>query len=104
MAWSGCDPEKVAEAARSLLEELRLQAYLFAVEPREGDWELKVECAFKEGWQTITLPVTAELLLASRKDSAVRARLLQSWGGRLAACLKATDRKEPAAISGVSNG
>jgi hypothetical protein len=101
MAWSGGDLERATEAARGLLEELHLEAYLFALEPREGDWELKLECAFEEGWQTITLPVEVELLLASRKDSAVRARLLQSWTGRLAACLKTTDRES--SVEGASH-
>ena len=78
------------------IEELGLEAYLFAIEPREGDWELKLECAFKEGWQTITLPVDVELLLASRTDSAARARLLQSWSERFTACLKSADPKSNA--------
>lgn len=88
MGWSGQDLKGATEAARALLEELGLEAYLFAVEPREGDWELKLECALEEGWQTIALPVELDLLLASRTETDARARLLSSWGGRLAACLK----------------
>lgn len=92
MTWSGRDLERATEAARALLEELGLEAYLFAIEPREGDWELKLECALKEGWQTIALPVELDLLLASRTESGARARLLQSWRDRMAACLKSADR------------
>jgi hypothetical protein len=97
MAWSGRDLEKATEAAGALLEELGLDAYLFAVEPREGDWELKVECALKEGWQMIAVPVELDLLLASRTESGARARLLQSWRDRMAACLKSADRNSDAA-------
>ena len=92
MTWLGADLEKATEAASALLEELGLEAYLFAIEPRERDWELKLECAVKEGWQTVTLPVDIELLLASRTDSAARTRLLQSWGAKFTACLRSADR------------
>jgi tRNA(Ser,Leu) C12 N-acetylase TAN1 len=91
VGWSGRDLEGATEAARALLEELGLEAYLFAVEPREGDWELKLECALEDGWQTIALPVELDLLLASRTETDARSRLLRSWGSKLAACL----RREP---------
>ena len=96
MVWSGADLQRVTDAAGALLEELGLDAYLFAIEPREDDWELKLECAFKDGWQTVTLPVDVELLLASRTDNAARARLLQSWSCRFTACVKSADRESNA--------
>ncbi len=88
MTWSGADLERATEAAWALLKELEMEAYLFAIEPREGKWELKLECAVKEGWQTVTLPVDIELLLASRTDSDARTRLLQSWSAKFTACLR----------------
>ena len=93
MAGLGADLEGATEAASALLKELGLEAYLFVIEPREGDWELKLECAVKEGWQTVTLSVDIRLLLASRTDSDARARLLRSWGAKFAACLRSTDRE-----------
>ena len=33
------------EAVSKVLEELQLDAYIFEVEPREGQWEIRVECA-----------------------------------------------------------
>jgi tRNA(Ser,Leu) C12 N-acetylase TAN1 len=93
MAWSGQDLEDATSAAGALLEEMGLEAYLFAVEPREGDWELKLECALKDGWQMIALPVDLELLLASRTERSARSRLLRNWGARLTACLKREDRE-----------
>lgn len=91
MAWSGADLARATEAAGALLTALGLEAYLFAIEPRDGEWELKLECAVKEGWQMVTLPVDIELLLASRTDNGVRARLLRSWGARITACLRSSE-------------
>lgn len=96
MAWSGADLEHATEAAGALLKELGLEAYLFAIEPRDGEWELKLECAVREGWQMVTLPVDIELLLASRTEDDARARLLRNWSAGIRACLRSgqTTRKE----------
>ncbi|MDX1251097.1 MAG: hypothetical protein IDH49_02345 [Gammaproteobacteria bacterium] len=75
-------------AAAALLDELGLEAYLFEVEPREGQWELRVECAVEAGWESVMLPVDKPKLLASREDAAVHAELLAAWRERLAACKK----------------
>ena len=94
MVWSGAKLKRATEAASGLLGQLGLESYVFAIEPREGDeWELKVECAISEGWQTVTLPVDVGLLLASRTDSNVRTRLLQSWDARLTACRRSAARR-----------
>jgi hypothetical protein len=79
---------KAREAASALLETLELDAYLFVVEPREETWELKVECAISQGWQTVVVPVDIRELLASRTDPEARARLAQNWNARLGACLR----------------
>lgn len=75
------------EAAGAALEELGLAAYLFEVEPREGPWELRVECAVPEGWETLIVPVDRRQLLASRTDRALRDQLLADWRRALAACI-----------------
>lgn len=93
MDWSGTDLKRATETAGALLKELGLEAYLFAIEPRDAEWELKLECAVKEGWQMVTLPVDIELLLASRTDDDVRARLLRSWSARITSCLRSSDRQ-----------
>jgi hypothetical protein len=89
MAWSAAELEQAREAVSALLDELGLEAYLFAVEPRDGNWEVKVECAVQEGWETVTLPVDIRLLLASPVDREARARLAQAWDAKLAACRRA---------------
>lgn len=77
---------KATEAARALLDQLRLSAYTFEVEPREGQWEVRVECALAGGWQRSVLGVDKALLLASTQDATVHERLLADWSKHLAAC------------------
>jgi hypothetical protein len=77
---------EATKAARALLDQLRLSAYTFEVEPREAEWEVRIECAVAEGWQRSVLAADKALLLASAKDADVRKRLLADWGQHLAAC------------------
>lgn len=74
------------EAAADLLERLGLEAYIFEVEPREGPWEVRIDCGHSGGWQSVTLAVDVGRLLASRENAAVRAQLLKDWSVPLAAC------------------
>lgn len=66
------------DAVVRLLEELRLAAYLFEVEPREGAWELRMECELEDGWRITHLDIPKEHLLASMYDAKVRASLLRT--------------------------
>jgi len=77
------------EAVAGLLEALGLNDYLFEVEPRNGEWEVRVECVIKEGWETVILPVKKEWLLVGRSDPGIQLQLLDEWGVKLAACKKA---------------
>lgn len=86
MPLSSAELIQAREAAAELLEELGLDAYLFEIEPRDGQWELRVECAIEEGWETVVLPVPKALLLTGRDDAAARQQLLTDWRERLAAC------------------
>ena len=89
MAWSAKDLERAREAISALLDDLGVEAYVFAVEPREDGWEVKLECAVTQGWESLTLPVDIRLLLASPLDQEARTRLAQDWNARLAACRRA---------------
>lgn len=77
---------RAKDAAQALLDRLGLSAYVFEVEPHDGQWGVCVECAVDEGWQRSTLAVDKGLLLASPHDAAVRDRLLAEWGEHLEAC------------------
>lgn len=74
------------EITAGLLEQLGLDAYLFEVEPRDGPWEVRIECAQPDGWQTLLLPVEIERLLGCAHDGDERTRLLRDWAARLDAC------------------
>lgn len=83
MAWSASHILSAREAAREVLEEVGLDNYLFTVDPRETGWELKVEHPVSEGWQTVTLSVERDLLLACRTDRRARRQLAQCWRERI---------------------
>jgi len=78
------------EIVIQILEELRLDAYLFEVEPREDELEIKVECAVEGGWETVKLMVAKELLLRGIDDPGAHQLLLENWRDVLCACLPET--------------
>jgi hypothetical protein len=88
MTLSIAELARARETTAELLDEMGLDAYLFEVEPRDEQWELKVECAVEEegAWESFALSVPKEILLASRDDALIRQRLLAEWRGRLSAC------------------
>lgn len=86
MASTTSEIAEAREAVAELLEELGLEAYLFAVEPRNAEWELKVDCAMDGNWETVTIPVPKEWVMKSREDTLIRQRLLRDWQDRLGAC------------------
>lgn len=71
-----------------ILDELDLEAYLFEIEPREGQWELKVECAVDEGWGSYCLALQDEELQAGFSGDAARERLRAQCQHGLMACRK----------------
>ena len=66
------------EAVARLLDELRLAAYLFEVEPCEGDWEVRIECELEDGWRITHLGIPKDQILASAHEPRVRASLLRT--------------------------
>ncbi len=89
-------PLSTGELARArdvvggLLEELHLGAYRYEVEPREQDWEVRIECAVNDGWMSRTLAVDKEDLMRGDEDAAVRQRLLAEWATALASCVRSS--------------
>lgn len=82
MQLSSEDLLQTREAARSLLDQLGLSAYLFEVEPGDVAWQVRVECAVDSKWQSITLHVEKQELIRSRTDKAEFQRLLVDWRRR----------------------
>jgi hypothetical protein len=95
MVLSIAELAQAKEAVADLLDELGLSAYVFEVGPRgaEGPWELRVERAVNDGWQSLSLPVEPSALLASRTDASARSRLLREWGRQLKAGNRARTAK-----------
>ena len=78
------DLGRATEATRKLLDELLLDAYLFEVEPREGQWNVRIEFATNEGaWQTLTIAVPPNLLLDSLQEEDAHRELVTQWSERL---------------------
>lgn len=79
---------RARQVTQLLLDELGLDAYLFEVEPRAGDWKVRIDCAVEQGWEAVVLTVSKDQLLASHRDPAVRGALLDVWDRRLSACVR----------------
>ena len=87
MALSVSELAQAREITSELLDELGLQSYLFEVEPCDEQWELKVDCALDRNgaWESVSLPVPKDMLLASREDAAIHQRIVSAWRNRLVA-------------------
>lgn len=83
---SEADLARARAAVGTLLDNMRLSAHLYAVEPREGMWAVIVECATGSGWQRVELRAGPELLAAIHGDAAARATLLAQWRAHLDDC------------------
>ena len=90
MPLSVTELDEAKNSVTALLEALRLEAYLFEVEPREERWEIRMECATDEGWMSVTLEIAANELEQSRHDPRVRDQLLKAWNTPLAACKRSS--------------
>jgi hypothetical protein len=87
MAESIAELALIRELVTEILGKLQLDAYLFEIEPRKNQWELTVECAVKEGWETVRLPVTKTLLLQAAENPTAYQSLLNECRKALSACL-----------------
>jgi hypothetical protein len=74
--------------ANAILEELQLDAYIYEVEPHNGDWEIRVECAcdINGGWEMISLKVPKDMLLDSDHEHTAKASLYAYWKKKLDRC------------------
>lgn len=88
MSISTIELAKARDAAKALLEQLQLDAYIFEVEPRDDDWELTIECACETdgGWETIKIRVPKGMLLAGFDDESVKYQLFEYWKKKLGNC------------------
>jgi hypothetical protein len=104
MALSMIDLAQARGVIIGLLDEIGLEAYLFEIEPKNAQWELKLECAMEaqEGWESITVEVSRDILLSSRNDPAARERLARLLREKLADCkLRGPQRFGPSEPSSI---
>lgn len=87
MAVSMSELALAREVVGKILDELRLDAYLFEVQPCEGQWEVKIECATEGGWEAVRLGAAKEYLLRGADDAEVHQVLLDDWREALSACV-----------------
>ena len=74
------------EAVVKLLDELQLEAYLFEVKPQEGQWQLTIECAIDDGWETVKLKANKDYFQHGADDALLHQLLLDEWREALSAC------------------
>lgn len=88
MSLSTMELVKARETANTILEELRLDAYLFEIEPHNETWELTIECAcaIDGSWKTVSLQVPKQLLLDGFDDDLARRHLFEYWKKKLVLC------------------
>jgi hypothetical protein len=88
MALSMNELARAREVVGSILEELHLDAYMFEVEPTDRQWEIRVECAVQEGWETVRLRAARDYLLRGAEDAVAHQVLLDTWREALSACVR----------------
>ena len=86
MTLSITEIARAKDTVSRLLERLGLEAYLFEVEPRPGQWEVRVECATETGWGSVVIEIEKQRLLASLEHGREQERLLEEWRKKLADC------------------
>lgn len=88
MTVNSLDFLKARENARAILEELRLDAYIFEVEPNDVDWLVIVECAcnINGGWERIALKVPKQMLLENYQNYPAKSTLFDYWKKKLINC------------------
>jgi len=82
----GEDVGVVTQEVARLLGELGMRAFVFTLEPKEGLWQLRVECALDGDWQVVTIPLERAALFAALHDPSERERLKADLRHRLRAC------------------
>ena len=86
MSLSIMELKQARDTIATLLDELKLDAYLFEVEPREGQWEINIECALDEGWERFKLSASEEYLIHGKDDAVLHEFLLEVWRDALREC------------------
>jgi len=77
---------QVRDNLDKLLNELQLDAYIYEVEPHDGQWQLTVECATEDGWETVKFSAKEEYLIRGADDAFIHETLIDNLQEALSAC------------------
>ena len=92
MPLSTVELANAREFVKKILDELKLEDYLFDVEPVENNLVVKVECAADGGWQSLDIQVAQDLLLRGVDNYGAHQQILDNWRNVLSACLSETKK------------
>ena len=87
MSLSTVEYAKARDTIGKMLDELRLEAYLFEVEPAEDQVKIKVECALDGEWEAVELKFDAGLVLRAIDDPEAYRSVRERLRTAVAACL-----------------
>ena len=79
LAFSTVELLKAKEIVNGLLERLGLAEYLFEIVPRDNHFELRLDCALTQGWQSTRLSIDRKVLFDAPTDGGSREALLREW-------------------------
>ncbi|WP_455212377.1 hypothetical protein [Kaarinaea lacus] len=89
MTLSMTEMAEIREVVSKLLDQLKLDAYLFEVEPKDDQWEINVECAVGDDtWGTVRLTAKKDILFHGADDAVMHEVLLDNWREALSACIQ----------------
>lgn len=86
MQLSSEDLQRARSTVETILNEIGLETFLFEIEPREGQWEIKLECPIDEGWEIFNLTASDEYLIRGENDAVVHEFLKDEWTETLKNC------------------
>lgn len=90
MVLSMLELANMREIVRDLLDQLQLEAYLFEVQPKDQNWEIRVDCGINDQWQSVVFEVDGDHLSACKEAGQPREELLAAWLKHLGACARAS--------------
>lgn len=76
----------IREYVNGLLDGLGLDAYLFEIEPRDDEWEVKVECAIEDGWTNVSFMLNGDRVEASYDNEQLKQQLVDELSQSLCEC------------------
>ena len=91
MMLSTTEMARARETVARILDDIALDAYLFELEPDDHQWQLNLECAARDGWSRLSVPLDGSTLAQASDDDAAYQRLLAQCDAALGDCKRSED-------------